>query len=153
MRRPTPITSKLHGVLDYATGAQLELLPRALHYDSRSPEAIALRAAGALHAGYSVVTDYELGVVRLIPYRAHLALDALLTVALAAAPFATGAYRKGPRHWLPHVGVAAFETASLLMSETQARDKAPERAHEANAYDSRERVTSGSAFDAAPGQT
>ena len=38
------------------------------------------------------------------------------------------------------------------MSETEVRGKAPERAREANELDSRERVTNGSAFDAAPGR-
>jgi hypothetical protein len=134
MRRPTPITSKIHGFLDYTTGAQLQLVP-----DN------SLRIAGAIHAGYSLFTDYEMGVVRVLPYRAHLALDALWTVGVAATPFVTGQKRR----WL-HVAVAAWEAMSLLMSETQARDKAPERAREANEYDSRERVTAGSAFDAAP---
>jgi hypothetical protein len=134
MRRPTPITSKIHGFLDYTTGAQLQLVP-----DN------SLRVAGAIHAGYSLFTDYEMGVVRVLPYRAHLALDALWTVGVAAFPFVTG--RK--RRWL-HLAVASYEAMSLLMSETDVRGKAPERAREANEYDSRERVVSGSAFDAAP---
>jgi hypothetical protein len=136
MRRPTPITSKIHGFLDYTTGAQLQLAP-----DN------SLRIAGAIHAGYSLFTDYEMGVVRVIPYRVHLALDALWTVGVAATPFVTG-----KRNKLPHLFVAGWEAMSLLMSETQARNKAPERAHEANEYDARERVSNGSAFDPAPQQ-
>ena len=136
MRRPTPITSKIHGFLDYTTGAQLQLVP-----DS------SLRIAGAVHAGYSLFTDYEMGVVKVLPYRAHLALDALWTVGVAATPFLTGQKRR----W-PHLAIAAWEAMSLLMSETDVRGKAPERAREANAYDSRERVVNGSAFDPAPRQ-
>jgi hypothetical protein len=141
MRRPTPITSKVHGLLDYATGAQLQLL-------GDKP----LKIAGAVHAGYSVVTDYELGIVKVLPYRAHLALDALWTVGVAASPFVTGQYRKGTHRWLPHVLIAAWEATSLLMSETEARSRAPERARAANEYDSSARITHGSAFDAAPSQ-
>jgi hypothetical protein len=136
MRRPTPITSKLHGALDYATGAQLQLVPD----DS-------LRIAGAIHAGYSLFTDYELGVVKVVPYRVHLALDVLWTLAVAATPFVTG--RK--RRW-PHLAIAAWEAVSLVMSETDVRGKAPERAREANVYDAQQRVTNGSAFDPAPRQ-
>jgi hypothetical protein len=134
MRRPTPITSKVHGLLDYTTGAQLQLAPDK-----------SLRIAGAIHAGYSVFTDYELGAVKVIPYRVHLALDALWTVGVAATPFVTGRKR-----WLPHVLIAAWEAASLLMSETEARSKAPERAREANEYDASQRISNGSAFDPAP---
>lgn len=150
MPRPTPITSKRHGLLDYMTGAQLQAMPRLLGYDDRSPEALSMRGAGAIHAGYSLFTDYELGLVRKLPYKAHLAIDAALAAALAASPFVTGAYRKGRRHWVPHVAMAAYETLSLLMSETAARDKAPERVSEANEYDARERVTNGSAYGSAP---
>jgi hypothetical protein len=127
MRRPTPVTSKIHGFLDYMTGAQLQLVP-----DRH------LRIAGAIHAAYSLLTDYELGVVKVIPYRAHLLLDALWVVGVAAG---------GKRR---HFAVAAWEAAALLMSETEVRGKAPERAREANEYDSRERVVNGSAFDPAP---
>ena len=129
MRRPTPVTSKIHGVLDYATGAQLQLVP-----DRH------LRIAGAIHAGYSLFTDYEMGVVKVIPYRVHLLLDALWVLGVAAG---------GKRR---HLAIAAWEAAALLMSETEVRGKAPERAREANEYDSRERVTTGSVFDPAPRQ-
>ena len=43
-----------------------------------------IRVAGAVHAGYSTITDYPLGTVKAIPYKVHLALDALGAVALAA---------------------------------------------------------------------
>ena len=62
-----------------------------------------------IHAGYSTLTDYPLGVVKLIPYKAHLALDALGAVALAATPFVTGQFRKARSQWLPHVGLCLFE--------------------------------------------
>ena len=53
----------------------------------------------------------------MIPYQAHLALDALGAVALAATPFVTGQYKKGRRHWLPHVALCLFELASLVMTD------------------------------------
>jgi hypothetical protein len=33
-----------------------------------------IRTAGAIHAGYSTITDYPLGMVKVLPYKAHLAL-------------------------------------------------------------------------------
>ena len=65
----------------------------------------------------TALTDYPLGVVKAIPYQAHLALDALGAVALAATPFVTGQFRKGRRHWVPHVGLALFEFSSLAISD------------------------------------
>jgi hypothetical protein len=85
-----------------------------------------IRVAGAVHAGYSTITDYPLGVVKALPYKAHLALDALGAIALAATPFVTGQYRKGAKYWAPHVGLCLFELSSLLLTDPTGRgdDKA-----------------------------
>jgi hypothetical protein len=76
-----------------------------------------IRTAGAFHAGYSTLTDYPLGVIKLIPYKAHLSLDAIGALALAATPFVTGQHRKGRKHWVPHVALCLFELSSLAMSD------------------------------------
>jgi hypothetical protein len=67
--------------------------------------------------GYSALTDYPLGVVKAIRYQVHLALDAIGAVALAATPFVTGQYKKGPKQWVPHVALALFEFSSLAVSD------------------------------------
>src|SRR3712207_511502 len=76
-----------------------------------------IRAAGAAHAGYSLFTRYPLGAVKVIPYKAHLALDAVGALALAATPFVTGQWKKGRKHWVPHVALCLFELSSLAMSD------------------------------------
>jgi hypothetical protein len=35
-----------------------------------------IRLAGAVHVGYATISDYPLGIVKAIPYKVHLALDA-----------------------------------------------------------------------------
>lgn len=62
-----------------------------------------------MHAGYSTLTDYPLGVVKLIPYKVHLVLDAASALSLAATPLLSGQWRKGPRHWVPQVALCLFE--------------------------------------------
>jgi hypothetical protein len=114
---PRPVDATLHGVVDYTAGATLlSVFPRLAGVEG-TRSARQIRAAGAIHAGYSALTDYPLGVVKAIPYKAHLALDALGAVAMAATPFVTGQFRKGRRHWLPHVGLALFELSSLAISD------------------------------------
>jgi hypothetical protein len=114
---PRPIDSTLHGVTDYAVGTTLlTLFPRWVGVEG-TESAKQIRASGAFHAGYSTMTAYPLGIVKLIPYKAHLALDALGAVALAATPFVTGQWKKGRRHWVPHVALCAFELSSLVMSD------------------------------------
>jgi hypothetical protein len=76
-----------------------------------------IRTAGAIHAGYSTLTDYPLGVVKVLPFKAHLALDLVGALALGATPFITGQWKKGRKHWVPHVALAAFELQSLAMTD------------------------------------
>jgi len=118
---PRPIDSTLHGVTDYTVGTSLMTAFPRLTGVSGTPAARQIRAAGAIHAGYSTLTDYPLGVVKAIPYKAHLAIDAIGAVALAATPFVTGQWKKGRSQWLPHVGLAVFELASLAMSDPTGR--------------------------------
>jgi hypothetical protein len=114
---PRPVDSTLHGVVDYSAGALLlTALPR-LAGVAGTRSARQIRTAGAFHAGYSTLTDYPLGAVKAIPFKAHLALDAVGALALAATPFVTGQYKKGRRQWVPHVALGAFELASLAMTD------------------------------------
>src|SRR5689334_20386794 len=118
---PRPVDTTLHGVVDYTAGATLlSVFPKLAGVEG-TRSARQIRAAAAIHTGYSALTDYPLGVVKAIPYKAHLALDALGAVALAATPFVTGQYRKGTRHWAPHVGLCLFELGSLLLTDPTGR--------------------------------
>jgi hypothetical protein len=118
---PRPIDSTLHGATDYTLGTLLmTALPRLAGVEG-TETATQMRIAGATHAGYSTLTDYPLGIVKLIPYKVHLAIDALGAIAVGALPFITGQYRKGSRHWVPHVALAAFELQALLLSDPRGK--------------------------------
>ena len=91
-----PIGSRLHALLDYATGTSLITLSRTGPLRQRFAGR-ALLAAGAAHIAYSLVTDYELGAIRKIPYKIHLLMDALGASGLALA----GRRRSGLDRWLP----------------------------------------------------
>jgi hypothetical protein len=118
---PRPVDATLHGVVDYTAGGFLLTAFPRLAGIAGTRSARQIRTAAAIHGGYSTVTDYPLGVVKLLPYQAHLALDALGALALAATPFVTGQYRKGRKHWVPHVGLALFELGSLAISDPTGR--------------------------------
>jgi hypothetical protein len=114
---PRPIDSTLHGVTDYSVGTMLmTVFPKWADIEG-TESARQIRAAGAIHAGYSTITDYPLGVVKLLPFKAHLALDAIGALALAATPFVTGQWKKGTKHWVPHVALCLFELSSLAMTD------------------------------------
>lgn len=121
MRFPRPIDSTLHGVLDYNMGALLlTALPKLVGVEG-TRAARQIRLAGAVHVGYSTVTNYPLGIVKVLPYKAHLAIDAMGALALAATPFVTGQYKRGRRQWLSHVGLCVLELGSLLLTDPTGR--------------------------------
>src|SRR3954469_401105 len=102
---PRPGDAALHGVVDYTAGALLTTAFPLVAGIEGTRSARQVRLAAAIHAAYSTLTDYPLRVGELLPFKAHLAIDALGAVALAATPFATGQFKDGRRQWLPHVGL------------------------------------------------
>jgi hypothetical protein len=114
---PRPIDATLHGLTDYTVGTMLlTVFPRwAGITDTESARQI--RISGAFHAGYSTVTDYPLGLVKLIPFKVHLGLDAVGALALGATPFLTGQWKKGRRHWVPQIALGLLELSSLVMTD------------------------------------
>jgi hypothetical protein len=121
MRFPRPVDSTLHGATDYSAGTLLLTAFPRLAGISGTPAGRQIRAVGAIHAGYSTLTDYPLGIVKLIPYKAHLAIDAVGALALAATPLVTGQFKRGRSQWVPHVALALFELSALAMSDPSGR--------------------------------
>jgi len=114
---PRPIDSALHGQTDYMVGTLLMTAFPKLAGIEGTRSARQIRISGAAHAGYSLFTNYELGAVKVLPYKAHLGLDLAGALALGATPFVTGQWKKGRKHFVPHLGLMAFELVSLLFSD------------------------------------
>ncbi len=112
------IPTQVHGVLDYLTGGALLAAPGLLGLQDEPRAAQALRLAGGGATIYSLLTDYELGLVRLLPMPAHLALDAMSGVLLASSPWVFGFAERGARYWMPHVVVGATEMLAAATSKT-----------------------------------
>jgi hypothetical protein len=121
MRFPRPVDSTLHGVVDYAAGTLLLTAFPRLAGIAGTRSARQVRTAAAIHAGYSILTRYPLGIVKLIPYQVHLGLDSGGALALAATPFVTGQYKRGRRQWVPHVALCLFELSSLAITDPTGR--------------------------------
>ena len=105
------VSTKSHGVLDYLTGAALLAASKALGLEDTPSSARALQLAGGGATAYSLLTDYELGVAKVLPMPVHLALDAASGALLASSPWLFGFASNGTRYWLPHVLVGAQETS------------------------------------------
>jgi hypothetical protein len=116
------ISTKAHGVVDYATAGVLLAAPAVIPV-RRPRSRLLLRGAGAGILGTSLATDYGLGVRRRIPMPVHLALDAATGAVLLAAPFLGGGRRR-VGDWLPHVLVGAGEIAAAALTERRPTDRA-----------------------------
>jgi hypothetical protein len=112
------IPTSVHGVVDYVTAGTLMAAPDIFRMRQLSPAAIAPRVNGAAAAAYSALTDYELGLERVIPMKVHLTLDGVSGGLLAALPWATGSAKEGKRYWLPHALVGAMEIVFALTTKT-----------------------------------
>jgi hypothetical protein len=113
------VPTSVHGAVDQVVGPALVAAPELLRLQKTSPEGLVPRINGAVAAVYSNLTDYELSLKNLIPMKVHLALDAMSGAALAAIPLATGAHRRGLRHWLPHTLIGALEIGMALTTKTR----------------------------------
>ena len=116
------ISTRAHGVIDYLSGGLLLSAPSLLGLTEVPASARVFRLAGGGAALYSLLTDYELGAVKALPMKAHLALDAAGGALLAASPWVLGYRRHGVRHWLPHTLVGLGEIAVALTSRTEDGD-------------------------------
>jgi hypothetical protein len=121
------IPTRVHSAVDHVVGPTLIAAPTVLGLDTTSPEGLLPRVNGVAASIYSNLTDYELSLKNVIPMRLHLALDAMSGAALAAVPLATGARKRGTRHWLPHALLGGLEIGMALLTKHEAPRSRPRR--------------------------
>jgi hypothetical protein len=81
----------LHAYLDYPVAIGLMMMPIVLGLGAVNPLAFWLSVAtGAAALLLTLFTDHQFGLVRIIPYKLHLAVDFMVGVAFVAAPFVLG---------------------------------------------------------------
>ena len=113
------MSTATHGIVDYVVGGALMMVPPMLNMSSKS-KAI-LSASGAVAGAYSAMTDYERGMVRVLPMKAHLTLDALSGGMLLGSALLLDDEEPAVRTAMACVGL--FEIAASLLTETQPRDR------------------------------
>jgi len=112
------ISTKLHSRLDYSTGILFIAMPWILNFNEVLPATWTLIAVGSMAILMSLFTDYEGGIVRSIPMAAHLNIDVVTGLFLAASPWILGF---ADQVYLPHLLLGLFETAAGLMTRRAAR--------------------------------
>jgi hypothetical protein len=140
-----PISTKMHGLMDYLTAGTLMVLPRML--GMKAPLACAVESVGATKLLYSLFTDNETGLYRKIPMNVHLAIDAASGAGLATLPFIMGDDDDDDIAKYVLVGMGLQEIMTATMTQTtptqQSLPRQIARTTTQSFNRARERVTSG----------
>lgn len=103
------INSRLHGILDYVVVAFLLLSPSIFNL----PELTALftYVLGGIHLGLTLFTNFEAGVIKIIPLKIHGMIELIVSIALIGVAFYFGS-REGSlaRNFYIAFGAAVFFT-------------------------------------------
>ena len=109
------IPTRIHGMIDYATGLLLIVAPYLFGFANGGAAQWLPMILGIGIVLMSLMTDYELSLTRLIPMPAHLAVDGIGGLLLLASPWLFG-FADQVR-W-PHVIVGLLEIGAALTTRT-----------------------------------
>lgn len=110
------ISTKAHGYLDYMMGLLLLVAPLLFNLPEGAATTVPI-VLGAMVIVYSLITDYEMGLLKIIPMPTHLIIDILGGIFLAASPWIFGF---ADEVYLPHVilGIAEIGAGALTSRHT-----------------------------------
>ncbi|WP_298968228.1 hypothetical protein [uncultured Roseobacter sp.] len=88
---PRFVTKSIHAYLDYPVALGLIAMPFLFGLGAENALAFWLSVATGVAAfALTVLTDHHLGVIRVLPYALHLAVDGLVGIAFVVAPIVLG---------------------------------------------------------------
>ncbi|HEY0790156.1 MAG TPA: SPW repeat protein [Chthoniobacterales bacterium] len=111
------VPRNVHGILDYLVGLLLAASPWLFHFADGGPATFIPVVLGLGALLYSLLTDYELGVARIIPFTTHLILDFVSGVLLLVSPWLFGFH---DHVYLPHVVFGLLEIGAAVMTRNDA---------------------------------
>ncbi|HET8884399.1 MAG TPA: hypothetical protein VFM68_02930 [Candidatus Saccharimonadales bacterium] len=114
------IPTKVHGALDYIVAIALIFAPMIFGFQEVGGAAVYIPII--LGVGlflYSLLTNYEWGLIKVIGMPYHLVIDILASTLLVLSPFLFGFIDEAPNAWLPHIAVGVTVILVVLFSQTQ----------------------------------
>jgi hypothetical protein len=112
-----PISTRTHGIIDYAWATAAGTLPTRIN--GATSTARLVRGAAAAVSANSMFTNYEGGVLRVMPMRMHLKMDAVLGAVLVLAPWFL------PRAERRYAAVPVALGAVVLLTSFLTKNEAP----------------------------
>ena len=110
------IPTRIHGVIDYVMGVLLLASPWLFNFNFADNAAATWVPVviGLLILGTSLMTAYELGLIKVIPMPAHLVADMGAGAILLVSPWLFGV---ADEVWVPHVVLGVAEIGVALMTK------------------------------------
>jgi hypothetical protein len=124
------LSLKTHNILDYVGAILLLLAPAIFGFSEVTAARNIFVVEGLLLLAYSLFTNYQFAVWRVIPLGVHMTLDAALGVALVLAPWVLG-YRgliTGGQelvHYVLGLGLIGLVAATRAKTESEKRSTEP----------------------------
>ncbi len=115
------IPRPVHAVIDYTWGGAHYFAPEMFGFQDEEAANAFSKFRGGSAAATSLLTRYELGVVRVIPYNVHLVFDLIGAVGGLAAPWVFG-FDKNEKARNTVLAFALFELGAVALSK---RDEMP----------------------------
>ena len=112
------LSTKAHGVIDYLMGIVLIAAPWLLDFNRGGAETWVPVILGIGVIVYSLFTNYELSISKVIPMRTHLTLDVISGILLAACPWIFGF---SEYVYLPHLIFGLLEIGAGLTTERSSK--------------------------------
>ena len=85
-----PISRKMHGVADYLYAPLTFTAPQMAGFDDEEKATTICQVVGAGLMASTVLTRAEWGVYKVLPFKAHLAIDVVASSLALAAPWLFG---------------------------------------------------------------
>lgn len=108
----------MHGALDYSYAAAIAASPNLFGFSDAPTPTLLMRILGGSVLLTSLCTRYELGLIKVLPFKLHLAGDALSGLFAIAAPFLLGfSGNKRARNTCIGFGVLALVVEQLTQPD------------------------------------
>jgi hypothetical protein len=108
------ISRRFHGVMDYIMGVVLIAAPWIFGFSNIGAAKWCAVGVGVLMLIMSMLTDYEVGVLKIVPMGTHLTMDVIAGIFLAVSPWLFGF---NDRVYLPHLILGIVEICAGLCTE------------------------------------
>lgn len=114
------IPTKVHGVLDYVVAIALIFAPMIFGFQEVGGAAVTIPVVLGIGLFlYSLLTNYEWGVFKVINMKYHLVIDVLAAALLALSPWLFGFADEAWNAWVPHVVVGIAVILVVICSKSQ----------------------------------